>query len=277
MENNSKYIEKPIYDGVLEQGEYEAVIVKAVPTAGVGEIPPSIRVMFKLDFESCVAFVSGFMGQTFKSGDKTSNWLKNLGIEPTSNVTPIDMLKGKRCKIYITPNKTVFSEKFGKNITYYKINALTPINRVLPSMGTPMAKVQSTQPTTAYASPKLVTNTVAQPVINSSLKTESNPFMSQGVALNIPQQSVASHPNYTMGVTQQPVMQQSQVQQPVLKQAVAQQPQIQQPVLQQPVAQQPQVQQPVLKQPTVTEQPTVQAVPQPLPTKSGIVLNTLDF
>lgn len=277
MENNSKYIEKPIYDGVLEQGEYEAVIVKAVPTAGVGEIPPSIRVMFKLDFESCVAFVSGFMGQTFKSGDKTSNWLKNLGIEPTSNVTPIDMLKGKRCKIYITPNKTVFSEKFGKNVTYYKINALTPINRVLPSMGTPTAKVQSTQPTTVYASPVVTPSVGVHPVANSSLKSEDIPFMAQNTTVNIPQQSVAPYPGYATGVTQQPVIQQPQVQQPVLKQAVAQQPQIQQPVLQQPVAQQPQVQQPVLKQPTVTEQPTVQAVPQPLPTKSGIVLNTLDF
>ena len=65
--NNTNYIQKPIFDGELESAEYEAVVVKATPMEAKGTMPASIRVMFKIEFPTCVAFVSGFINQTFKS------------------------------------------------------------------------------------------------------------------------------------------------------------------------------------------------------------------
>ena len=129
--NNTNYIQKPIFDGELESAEYEAVVVKATPMEAKGTMPASIRVMFKIEFPTCVAFVSGFINQTFKSGDKTSNWLKNLGVATMDNRVPVEQLKGKKCRIYVVPGKKACSVKLGKEIQYHKILSLTPMNKVI--------------------------------------------------------------------------------------------------------------------------------------------------
>ena len=123
---NTENTRKPVFQGDLPQQEYDAVVVKAELMAQNGTLPPSVRVTFLIDFPETVAFVSGFMNQTFKSGDKTATWLKNLGIAVQGNVTPIDQLRGKHCKIYVVPGKKAWSQKLGREVTYPKIAALTP-------------------------------------------------------------------------------------------------------------------------------------------------------
>ena len=165
---NSQNNRKPIYDGILEQGEYPATVCKATPLPANGQLPPSIRVMFILEFPTCVSFVSGFINQQFQAGDKTSVWLKNLGVVPTSNITPIDQLVGKKCRIYIEPGKRVFSNNLQKEIQYYKIKALTSANKTVP---VPTMATQAPAP--MVQQPVQVQQTYQQPVVNTQAP---NPF-----------------------------------------------------------------------------------------------------
>lgn len=258
MENtntNTNYEQKQIFDGLLEQSEYEAVIVKAVPMDPKPNMPPSIRVMFKIDFPECVAFVSGFMNQTFKSGDKTAVWLKNLGIEPADNRTPIEQLKGKKCRIYVTPGKKVWSANLNKEIQYHKIGALTPLNKVLPSVTKPQVQQANYNVGMVNTSAPVQQPIQQNPFINSVQQPNVGGFTQQ-------QRSVAEQlAGFTQPVSQQPMntFVQPQVQ-PMVQPMV-------QPVTPQPV--QP-VQQPVqqVQQPVQVAQPVVQQpVQQPLPTQ----------
>lgn len=198
---NTQYPQKPVFYGELPQQEYDAVIVKATPVAPKPNMTPSINVLFLIDFPESVAFVSGFMNQTFKSGDKTSTWLKNLGIVPTSNVTPIDQLKGKRCKIYVTPGKKLYSQKYGRELQYHKIMALTPANSVIPSAVAPaQAPVAQPAPVQQPVQP------VAQPVVQPMTQpVANNPFMNQPVTQPVAQPAI--QPVYaTPQVQPQPVV-----------------------------------------------------------------------
>lgn len=187
---NTNYIQKPIFDGLLEQREYDAVLIKVTPMEAKGNMPQSLRVMFKIDFPECVAFVSGFMNQFFKSGDKTSTWLKNLGVIATSNQVPVDQLKGKRCRIYVTPGNKVWSPKLNKEVQYHKIMALTPANSVVPQV----IQQPVQQPAQPQVMPTQVQQPVAQPVYAQPMTqtVQNNPFVQ-------PVQNVAP--------VQQPVMQ----------------------------------------------------------------------
>lgn len=192
---NTQYPQKPVFYGELPQQEYDAVIVKATPVAPKPNMTPSINVLFLIDFPESVAFVSGFMNQTFKSGDKTSTWLKNLGIVPTSNVTPIDQLKGKRCKIYVTPGKKLYSQKYGRELQYHKIMALTPANSVIPSAVAP-AQAPVAQPAPVQQPVQPVVQPMTQPVVN-------NPFVTQTVPAAQP---VYAGPQAQPTVQPQPVV-----------------------------------------------------------------------
>lgn len=229
---NSQNNRKPIYDGILEQGEYPATVCKVTPIPANGQLPPSIRVMFILEFPTCVSFVSGFINQQFQAGDKTSVWLKNLGVTPTSNITPMDQLVGKKCRIYIEPGKRVFSNNLQKEIQYYKIKALTAANKTVP---VPAMATQAPAP--VVQQPVQVQQAYQQPVVNTATP---NPFRQAQVAQPQPVQQVVPQvqPQYNAPVAQpvytapqanyaQPVQ---QVAQPVATQPV-------QPVVQQAVAQ----------------------------------------
>ena len=180
---NSQNNRKPIYDGILEQGEYPATVCKATPLPANGQLPPSIRVMFILEFPTCVSFVSGFINQQFQAGDKTSVWLKNLGVVPTSNITPVDQLVGKKCRIYIEPGKRVFSNNLQKEIQYYKIKALTSANKTVP---VPTMATQAPVPTVQQ--PVQVQQAYQQPVVNAQAP---NPFRQAQVVQPQPVQAPA--------------------------------------------------------------------------------------
>lgn len=254
MENNSNYIQKPIFDGELESAEYEAVVVKATPMEAKGTMPASIRVMFKIDFPTCVSFVSGFINQTFKSGDKTSNWLKNLGVVTMDNRVPIEQLKGKKCHIYIVPGKKAFSAKLGKEIQYYKILSLTPMNKVIPNV------MSATQP--AQQAPVQAPVQMVQPTMPVQQPVQQNPFLQQQVPAAQPVYATPQA-NYAQPV-QQPQVQQP-VQQPQVTQSMAAQlAQFAQPA--QVVQPAPQPVQPTV-QATPKAEPVQPAVQQPLPTQ----------
>lgn len=176
-QNTQNQQRKPIFYGDLPQAEYDAVLVKVTPMAPRPNMTPSVKVDFLIDFPEAVAFVSGFMNQTFKSGDKTAIWLKNLGITALNGVTPIDQLKGKKCKIYVVPGKKVFSQKYGKEIQYYKVEALTPANSVIPQViSAPQAQVVQPAPVQQVAQP------VVQPVVQPMTQpVANNPFVTQTV------------------------------------------------------------------------------------------------
>lgn len=177
-QNTQNQQRKPIFYGDLPQAEYDAVLVKVTPMAPKPNMTPSVKVDFLIDFPEAVAFVSGFMNQTFKSGDKTATWLKNLGISAPNGITPLDQLKGKKCKIYVVPGNKVFSQKYGKEIQYYKIAALTPANSVVPQVigSAPQAQVAQPAPVQQVAQP------VVQPVVQPMTQpVANNPFVTQTV------------------------------------------------------------------------------------------------
>lgn len=237
---NSQNNRKPIYDGILEQGEYPATVCKATPLPANGQLPPSIRVMFILEFPTCVSFVSGFINQQFQAGDKTSVWLKNLGVVPTSNITPVDQLVGKKCRIYIEPGKRVFSNNLQKEIQYYKIKALTSANKTVP---VPTMATQAPVPTVQQ--PVQVQQAYQQPVVNAQAP---NPFrQAQAVQPQpvqapvpqiqpiyaVPQNGTVVNPNPYANTYQAPNVATAPVQ--AVPQQVAQP--VVQPVVQQAVAQ----------------------------------------
>lgn len=193
VNSNTNYVQKPIFDGLLEQREYDAVLIKVTPMEARGNMPPSLRVMFKIDFPECVAFVSGFMNQFFKPGDKTSTWLKNLGVVATGNQVPVDQLKGKRCRIYVTPGNKVWSQNLNKEIQYHKIMALTPASSVVPQVIATNTQ-QQTQAMQTMVMPTQVQQPVAQPVYTKPMTQpiQNNPFV---------------QPVQTVAQVQQPVMQ----------------------------------------------------------------------
>ena len=221
--NNTNYIQKPIFDGELESAEYEAVVVKATPMEAKGTMPASIRVMFKIEFPTCVAFVSGFINQTFKSGDKTSNWLKNLGVATMDNRVPVEQLKGKKCRIYVVPGKKAFSVKLGKEIQYHKILSLTPMNKVIPNV---MGATQPAQQAPAQAPVQMV-----QPTMPVQQPVQQNPFLQQ--------QAPAIRPVYVVPQANyaQPVQPAPQPVQPTMQSAPKAEPV--QPAVQQPLPTQP--------------------------------------
>lgn len=179
MENNqtTNYVQKPVYNGLLPQQEYEAVVVKAVLQEPKMGLPASIRVMFKIDLGTQVAFVSGFINQFFKSGDKTATWVKNLGIVTPGNQVPVDQLKGKRCKIYVVPGKKVWSQNLNQEIQYHKIMALTPISSVIPQVvSQPVQGNVITQTVSSQFQQPVVQQVVAQPMTQP---VQNHPFMKQ--------------------------------------------------------------------------------------------------
>ena len=251
--NNTNYIQKPIFDGELESAEYEAVVVKATPMEAKGTMPASIRVMFKIEFPTCVAFVSGFINQTFKSGDKTSNWLKNLGVATMDNRVPVEQLKGKKCRIYVVPGKKAFSVKLGKEIQYHKILSLTPMNKVIPNV---MSATQPAQQVPTQAPVQMV-----QPTMPVQQPVQQNPFLQQQTPAVKPVYAVPQA-NYAQPV-QQPQVQ--PVQQPQVAPSIAAQlAQFAQPS--QPVQTAPQPVQPTVQTAPKAE-PVQPAVQQPLPTQ----------
>ena len=251
--NNTNYIPKPIFDGELESAEYEAVVVKATPMEAKGTMPASIRVMFKIEFPTCVAFVSGFINQTFKSGDKTSNWLKNLGLAIIDNSFSFEQLKGKKCRIYVVPGKKAFSVKLGKEIQYHKILSLTPMNKVIPNV------MSATQP--AQQAPTQAPVQMVQPTMPVQQPVQQNPFLQQQTPAVKPVY-VVPQANYAQPV-QQPQVQ--PVQQPqVAPSMAAQLAQFAQPS--HPVQPVPQTVQPTVQTAPKAE-PVQPAVQQPLPTQ----------
>lgn len=194
MTNQNENTRKPVFQGDLPQQEYDAVVVRAELMAQNGTLPPSVRVTFLIDFPETVAFVSGFMNQTFKSGDKTATWLKNLGIAVQGNVTPIDQLRGKHCKIYVVPGKKAWNQKLGREVTYPKIAALTPANSVIPQAVQPAQPVQQApvaQP--IYATPQA---NVVQPVVRPMTQpVQNNPFVNQTV---VPQTQTVAPQTYSV-------------------------------------------------------------------------------
>lgn len=253
MENqNTNYIQKPIYDGLLPQQEYDAVLVKATVQEPRPNMPQSVRVMFKIDFPETVAFVSGFMNLNFKSGDKTATWLKNLGITATNGVVPVEQLKGKRCKLYVTPGKKVWSANLNKEIQYHKIAALTPANSVIPQAIKPAPVQQPVQAMPTQVPVQPTVQPMTQPVQN-------NPFVAQAVPAAQP---VYATPQVAP-VQQQPVQPQ-QYQVPQGNSMAAQLAKLSQP---QQVPVQP-------TQASVQVAPVQQPVAQPLPTTPDV---SLDF
>lgn len=246
---NTENTRKPIFQGELPQQEYDAVVVRAELMPQNGTLPPSVRVTFLIDFPETVAFVSGFMNQTFKSGDKTATWLKNLGIAAQGNVTPVEQLKGKHCKLYITPGKKAWNQKLGREVTYPKIAALTPANSVIPQAVQP-AQVQQPMAQPVYATPQA---NVVQPVVRPMTQpVQNNPFVNQTV---VPQTQTVAPQTYSVPQGNSMAAQLAQVAQTAVQSSVTQ------PVPQQI---QQQVAQSVQAQP-VQPAPVAQPVAQPLP------------
>lgn len=274
---------KPVYNGLLPTGDYDAVVVKVTPCEARGQMPASLRLMFLIDLPENVAFVSGYINQTFKSNDKTATWLKNLGVVATSNVTPIDQLKGKRCKITVLPGNKVFNQKLGVEVQYHKIHALYPANTVIPQVvGQPQQIQQPVQQ--VYQQPVVQTQPVAQPVVQSmSQAVQNNPFVGQGQAVvNQPVNQPAVQPVYAVPQTNyvqpKPQVQPQPVVLPQGNNMAAQLAQVAQTAIQasatQPVPQQiqQQVAQSLQAQP-VQPAPVAQPVAQPLPSTTV----SLDF
>lgn len=128
---------KPIYNGLISDGEYEAVVVK------VNEMPPSeygtsVRVMFLIDNiqvngVSYVYFVSSFYDKSYSSNSKTAKFMAAIG-QDISGVFPVHgNLVGKKCKIYIEAGPAKYSNKLGREVQYMKVKAVNPINRVVPN------------------------------------------------------------------------------------------------------------------------------------------------
>jgi hypothetical protein len=254
-QNTQNQQRKPIFYGDLPQAEYDAVLVKVTPMAPKPNMTPSVKVDFLIDFPEAVAFVSGFMNQTFKSGDKTATWLKNLGISAPNGITPLDQLKGKKCKIYVVPGNKVFSQKYGKEIQYYKIAALTPANSVVPQVigSAPQAQVAQPAPVQQVAQP------VVQPVVQPMTQpVANNPFVAQTVP--------AAQPVYAVPQAQ-PTVQPQPVVVPQGNNMAAQLAQVAQTAIQasatQPVPQQ--IQQQVAQSLQAQPAPVAQPVAQPLP------------
>lgn len=158
---------KPIYNGLISDGEYEAVIVK------VNEMPPteygvSVRVMFLIDNiqvggTSYVYFVSSFYDKSYKSNSKTARFMTAIG-QDVNGVFPVHgNLVGKKLKIYIQAGPAKYSNKLGREVQYMKVMATNPLNRVIPN---PVASLAQQAPTQqpSFVQPAPTQSTVAQPV-----------------------------------------------------------------------------------------------------------------
>lgn len=170
MTNNGQE-RKPIYNGLISDGEYEAVVVK------VTEMPPteygtSVRVMFLIDNiqvagVSYVYFVSSFYDKSYSSNSKTAKFMAAIG-QDISGVFPVQgNLVGKKCKIYIEAGPAKYSNKLGREVQYMKVKAVNPINRVIPNPVAHMAQqVPVQQP--SFAQP---VSTVGQPAYTAAQQT----------------------------------------------------------------------------------------------------------
>lgn len=199
MTNNGQE-RKPIYNGLISDGEYEAVVVK------VTEMPPteygtSVRVMFLIDNiqvagVSYVYFVSSFYDKSYSSNSKTAKFMAAIG-QDISGVFPVQgNLVGKKCKIYIEAGPAKYSNKLGREVQYMKVKAVNPINRVIPNPVAHMAQqVPVQQPSFAQQF------TAQQPVAQAPIQQQapapqyvpSNPVQAS-VATPAPQPVIPTQP-----------------------------------------------------------------------------------
>ena len=266
MENERK----PIFNGLISNGEYEATIVK------VQEMPPNDRgvaakVLFLIDNIVVnnvphVYFVNGFFDKNYKGNSKSSKLITAIGLENTGILPTKNGMVGKKCKLYVEAGP-VKTNKFGQPVQYMQIKAINPINRVVPN---PVATLSSPTQQPSFAQP-----------VPQVAQTVQAPTPVAPVQVNIP----AAQPSFVQPTVQQPV--------PSIPTAVPVQQPISTvpPVQAQPVPQPTPVQtvlpfnntpvaQPVVKpayqapvqtaQPVVAPQPTVapkavQQAEQPLP------------
>lgn len=231
MENERK----PIFNGLISNGEYEATIVK------VQEMPPTDRgvaakVLFLIDNIVVnnvphVYFVNGFFDKNYKSNSKASKLISAIGLENTGILPTKNGMVGKKCKLYVEAGP-VKTNKFGQPVQYMQIKAVNPINRVVPN---PVATLATPTQQPSFAQP------VAQVAQTVQAPTPVAP-----VQVNIP----AAQPSFMQPTVQQPV--------PSIPTAVP---------VQQPISTVP----PVQSQPA--PQPVPQAIPRPAPEQTVLPLN----
>lgn len=266
MENERK----PIFNGLISNGEYEATIVK------VQEMPPNDRgvaakVLFLIDNIVVnnvphVYFVNGFFDKNYKGNSKSSKLIAAIGLENTGILPTKNGMVGKKCKLYVEAGP-VKTNKFGQPVQYMQIKAINPINRVVPNPVATLA-TPTQQPSFAQPVPQVV-------------QTVQAPTPVAPVQVNIP----TAQPSFVQPTVQQPapsiptavpVQQPISTVPPVQAQPIPQPKPVQTvlPFNNAPVAQpvvKPAYQAPVqTAQPVVAPQPTVapkavQQAEQPLP------------
>ena len=248
MTNGQDKERKPVYNGLISAGEYEAVVVKLT------EMPPteygtSIKVLFLIDNiqvsgVSYIYFVSGFYDKNYKSNSKTAKLMAALG-QDISGLFPLQGgLIGKKCKIYIEPGAPKYNAKLGREVQYMQIKAVNPANRVVPNPVAHIAQQAPVQPSFVQApipAPQPV-STVAQPQYNPVQATQVpvQPFV--GAPANTPiiktvppqTQSIPTQPSFaqqpTVIPTPAPTPTPTPVVQPVQTVAPAQVQQAEQPL-----------------------------------------------
>lgn len=223
MENERK----PIFNGLISNGEYEATIVK------VQEMPPTDRgvaakVLFLIDNIVVnnvphVYFVNGFFDKNYKGNSKSSKLIAAIGLENTGILPTKNGMVGKKCKLYVEAGP-VKTNKFGQPVQYMQIKAINPINRIVPN---PVATLATPTQQPSFAQP-----------VPQVAQTVQAPTPVAPVQVNIP----AAQPSFMQPTVQQPV--------PSIPTAVP---------VQQPISTVP----PVQSQPA--PQPVPQAIPRPAP------------
>lgn len=241
---------KPIFKGLIGNGEYEAVIVK------VEEMPPTDRgiaakVLFLIDNivvngTSYVYFVNGFFDKNYKSNTKTAKLVNAIGLESTGILQTKSGMVGKKCKLYVEAGP-VKTNKFGQPVQYMQIKAINPINRVVPNpvgVSTPIQQPSFATPVQQPQAPVQQAPSFAQPVAQPNTVVNTN-FPQVAPSFTVPQQPRQVQPTFV-----QPV------QAPVIPTQVPQQ---------QPIPTQVPVQPAINPIPQAIPQPKPQSVPRPEP------------
>lgn len=242
---------KPIFKGIIGNGEYEAVIVK------VEEMPPTDRgvaakVLFLIDNivvngTSYVYFVNGFFDKNYKSNTKTAKLVSAIGLESTGILQTKSGMVGKKCKLYVEAGP-VKTNKFGQPVQYMQIKAINPINRVVPnpvSVSAPAQQPSFATPVQQPQAPVQQAPSFAQPVVlPNNVVNPSFPHVAP--SFTVPQ----AVPQQTQPTFAQPA------QVPVIPTQVPQQQPIPTQVPTQPV---------ISAAPQAVPQPKPQAVPRPEP------------
>lgn len=141
--NNTQYPQKEVWNNILDNGEYKGKVVKVYfQPAKQSGWSNSYRLLFLIDGLSIngvdyISFVSGFINENYKSGDKTARILQALGCDNLNGhltKEDVDKLISKECRLYLEAGKEVWSQKLNRNVQYMQIVAVNPINRQVPSV-----------------------------------------------------------------------------------------------------------------------------------------------